>query len=1528
MAGAESRANGHEPREYQIELLESAKEKNIIVCLGTGTGKTFISIKLIEHLAERDDIRQSFLEGAKRTFFLVNSVPLVFQQAKAIERHTSLTVKSFCGEMGVDFWSKDEWMEHFEENHVLVMTHQIYLDLLQHAKIKLSQANLLVFDECHHANKSHPFKKIMDRFVDFPEDDHPHILGLTASVVGKKVKPNSIQSEVRKLENTLRCVCETASDPNVVEKYGAKPQEIFRKYSSAHLNDVAKYLEGKFCLVLGDLHKFLHNVKLRKEEGGLQEVIEKELTVAKAAIRECDAALEEIGVWAAYEVAKMMICDLEKRRKRVLGSLSTQAHMGSLFLGVTLTSLREICGIYNEFKVANQCELELKQELLKPKVKKLLELFRRTDGTGDTNLCSIVFVERRYAACVLSKLINQLSEHDKEFNHLRSDFVTGHGADVKGISETEMKFNEQNKKLDGFRNGKFNVLVGTSVVEEGVDIPKCNLVVMFDFPKNYRGYVQSRGRGRAKDARYVLLVNKTDYEEKTQEQQMYQSIDEYLKTLCQRNRAQPTDEEANDAVNVDVLEPYFTNRNAKVDMGSSIGLLYRYCSKLPCDQFTQLKPKFTIHDVGVEFQAHLLMPRNSHLTHLIKGEPMPSKKEAKMAVALEACKQLHRLGELNDNLLPVDSSSDSEPEDLDETDGPKTGTKKRRRYHAVKVIQQLEGKLESNSNEEYYVYAIKMKVVGVFNSKKANTKKELWDRKEHLFGFVTKNTLPQLPNFPLFNAIGKVEIEIEHCLTLDNIEADQLCLINWFHEFIFTEELEFDVSSTDTGCRVVLLSFNNPSCQPWSTKPFYSPTEITEINFEDMRRLREKVKSCDGKITRETDLNDAMVIAMYRKNKARYLVTAVDRHSNPLSDFPDPSKGETFKDYYKTRYNKNIKDDSQPLIHVVHSSRKIDCRSTKAASDVSSRYDQERLVPELCTLMKCPQSVSLRVNLLPSIFYRLQSLLGMLELRNTISAEAGIGSSSSMNGHEESWLNEELSESPNKKSKLSISSDTMIYDSSCDQEDSSQEPPRRNRKVTRNLDRYFFPFDSSRSVSLVKLLEAFTCASSSDAFNLERLEMLGDSFLEMAVTIYAYCHMNHKDEGKLTNYRSRQISNKSLFNLARGKGLAAYLKHDVLSKGTWVPPGCKKSDTSKKSPRNGEVGMESTGDEDVSRQLIPDKSIADSVEALIGAHLIECGYMTALKFMEWLGLKVLAEEEEKSGVLNSSFYANYRTYVCDIPEDEDERSREILKRQTKEMASFEKKIGYVFKNKELLLEAFTHPSYSDNTITGSYQRLEFLGDAVLDFLVTLHIYDHCSDKLTPGKLTDLRSALVNNHTFASIAVDNGYHKYCKEYSPKLFSTIGDFVKALEEYQKETGTTVSPNPYVIAVPNENNGVECMEAPKPLGDIFESVAGAIFVDSGMDVRTVWKVCYRMLQKHIDTYSAKVPVDPVRAVMEFDSGAEFSNAKENEEGKISCDLIFTEERGKQIGQTIFTGTGRNKKNAKLSAASRAQKKIEQVN
>ena len=58
-------------RPYQVELLERAMERNTIVCLGTGTGKTFISVMLIKELAHQ--VRGTYKKGGKRTFFLVNT---------------------------------------------------------------------------------------------------------------------------------------------------------------------------------------------------------------------------------------------------------------------------------------------------------------------------------------------------------------------------------------------------------------------------------------------------------------------------------------------------------------------------------------------------------------------------------------------------------------------------------------------------------------------------------------------------------------------------------------------------------------------------------------------------------------------------------------------------------------------------------------------------------------------------------------------------------------------------------------------------------------------------------------------------------------------------------------------------------------------------------------------------------------------------------------------------------------------------------------------------------------------------------------------------------------------------------------------------------------------------------------------------------------------------------------------------------------------------------------------------------------
>lgn len=118
-------------------------------------------------------------------------------------------------------------------------------------------------------------------------------------------------------------------------------------------------------------------------------------------------------------------------------------------------------------------------------------------------------------------------------------------------------------------------------------------------------------------------------------------------------------------------------------------------------------------------------------------------------------------------------------------------------------------------------------------------------------------------------------------------------------------------------------------------------------------------------------------------------------------------------------------------------------------------------------------------------------------------------------------------------------------------------------------------------------------------------------------------------------------------------------------------------------------------------------------------------------------------------------------------------------------STFEETIGYTFNDRSYLLQAMTHASYTPNRLSDCYQRLEFLGDAVLDYLITRHLYEDPRQH-SPGALTDLRSALVNNTIFASLAVRHGFHKYFRHLSPGLNEVILRFVRI----QHENGHSIS------------------------------------------------------------------------------------------------------------------------------------------
>jgi len=144
----------------------------------------------------------------------------------------------------------------------------------------------------------------------------------------------------------------------------------------------------------------------------------------------------------------------------------------------------------------------------------------------------------------------------------------------------------------------------------------------------------------------------------------------------------------------------------------------------------------------------------------------------------------------------------------------------------------------------------------------------------------------------------------------------------------------------------------------------------------------------------------------------------------------------------------------------------------------------------------------------------------------------------------------------------------------------------------------------------------------------------------------------------------------------------------------------------------------------------------------------------------------------------------------------------------KDFDLLEKKLGLKFKNKDLLIQAFCHRSYlnekPDFYLTNN-ERLEFLGDAVLELVVTEDIYQNYPEK-PEGELTNWRAALVNSKFLGKLARDLDFN---------------DFLLLSKGEAKELGKA---RLYILA------------------NTFEALIGAVYLDRG------YKICQEFIKKHL--------------------------------------------------------------------------------
>ena len=318
-----------------------------------------------------------------------------------------------------------------------------------------------------------------------------------------------------------------------------------------------------------------------------------------------------------------------------------------------------------------------------------------------------------------------------------------------------------------------------------------------------------------------------------------------------------------------------------------------------------------------------------------------------------------------------------------------------------------------------------------------------------------------------------------------------------------------------------------------------------------------------------------------------------------------------------------------------------------------------------------------------------------------------------------------------------------------------------------------------KSPSFSSVVEALTLQGVQDQFNMERLELLGDAFLKMVSTVYLHSKLpNTAMVSTITNRRSTMISNTRLYYLAKKKNIPNKMKATVFkARNTWLPPGFKLNDDKRGEPEYDQIAS----------QMIADKRVADCVEALVGAYILSGGIVAGFRFLEWLGFF----KEQHSSVSTTTSSTSLPSNPLDILLTSSVLGDYLKPRTPKRRPAddgVEKKLFaglqkfdnlWRFRDKYFLVEAMTHISYTYNRVTDSYQHLELLGDAILDYLIISYIYCKYPD-YDEGKVSLLRSAIVNNTSLALFALVYDFHKAVKHNSPKLFSKIQQFTAASTE----------------------------------------------------------------------------------------------------------------------------------------------------
>jgi endoribonuclease Dicer len=422
------------PREYQMELFERAKNENTIAVLDTGSGKTLIAVLLIRWVIDQELESRARGNPPRITFFLVASVSLVFQQHAVLETNLDHKVARFCGAMNTDKYNKVVWTQHFTENRVIVCTADILLQCLSLSYITMRQINLLVFDEAHHTKKNHSYARIIKDYylAEADEQARPRVFGMTASPVDAKTDAMQAAHE---LETLLHSRIATANNLSF--------QEIVKK-------------KDEQVMLYGPLQQPFETEFLRATIARFSHI-----KVFQPAFDVCRDITAELGTWCADQYLVDALAEKKMRKYELVVERAFNECPG----GRTIADLdRDLAEIRKASEyVRGRWELMPKRmdsRDLSVKVRELQNFLAQEFERPSSYRC-LVFVEKRHTARLLATVFQQFAPT----RNLRPGFLTGPGSG--NLAEVKFSFRQQVVTMMQFRKGEINCLFSTSVAEEG-----------------------------------------------------------------------------------------------------------------------------------------------------------------------------------------------------------------------------------------------------------------------------------------------------------------------------------------------------------------------------------------------------------------------------------------------------------------------------------------------------------------------------------------------------------------------------------------------------------------------------------------------------------------------------------------------------------------------------------------------------------------------------------------------------------------------------------------------------------------------------------------------------------------------------------------------------------------------------------------------------------------------------------------------------------------------------------------------------